>query len=202
MNGRLEGDNTGYYVDGTVQHQYHYKDGKKTGSNYDYYPSQKVRRKEQLALNGIDLTAEEYTEDGQLTAIKKFRNNLPHGVWLTYNEGSKVVQSKSPYENGKLNGIRLTYYSDGKIQTEEEFKADVRTGTVTTYYDTGPVESVTQYRSNRKHGPAKVYYENGLLKEEGNFAANKKHGEWKTYNDQGVLMESRLFKAGEEQQEQ
>ncbi len=49
MNGRLDGENTGYFSDGSIQHKYHYHEGKKTGTNYDYFPGGKVQHKEIVA---------------------------------------------------------------------------------------------------------------------------------------------------------
>ena len=152
LGGRLHGENTGYYTDGSVQHKFHYKDGKKTGTNVEYFPSGKIKMKEQVAANGIDASVEELDETGLVKSEKKLRNGAPHGLTIYYHEGKKIPKVKESYENGKLNGIRYTYYPSGKIQKEESFKFNLLTGPLKTYYESGALESTGEYQIEQATG--------------------------------------------------
>ena len=198
LGGRLHGENTGYFANGDVQHKFQYKEGLKSGTNIEYYPSGKVKMKEQVAANGIDATVQELGEDGLVKFEKRMRSVRPHGLTVVYFEGSKIPRLKETYENGKLSGVRQSFYPSGKIQKEETYKFNLLTGPVKTYYESGAVESITEYRSNRRQGPYISYHANGKVKEQGEFAADKKHKEWKLFDEGGGLVSATIFKAGVE----
>ncbi len=51
----------------------HYLEGAKTGTNYEYFASGKVKTKESVASNGIDTHEESFTEDGKTVYEKNFQ---------------------------------------------------------------------------------------------------------------------------------
>ena len=195
-NGRLDGENIAYYTDGTIRHRFQYKEGSRTGSNLEYHPNGQIKSKEQVALNGIDVTEEGYDDTGKAVYEKHFRQLKPRGIWIFYGADGKTLKLKETYENGKLHGLRTQYFPNGEKQTEEMYQYNLITGPVKNFYDTGKPESVAEYRANRPHGLFISYYPNGKLKEEGEYVAGKKHKEWKEYDEQGNLMKTYVFKAG------
>jgi antitoxin component YwqK of YwqJK toxin-antitoxin module len=196
LNGKLEGDNTAYYPNGAVEHRFTYKDGKKSGVNLEYHSNGKTRVKETAALKGIEITQLTYDENELLVSEKKFRNEKPHGTWTFYFEGTKKIKRKESYENGKLSGTRYTYFSNGKLATEEIFKFNLLAGPFKTYYEDGTRESEGEYRSNRRHGLFTGYHANGKMREQGEYIADKKHKVWKEFDTQGNLKRTLIFKAG------
>jgi antitoxin component YwqK of YwqJK toxin-antitoxin module len=196
LNGKMHGDNTAYYPTGEILHRFKYKEGKKIGTNYQYYRNGKIKTKEIASANGIELTQFNYNENEALLSEKKFKNEKPHGLWITYFDGSKNIKIKETYENGKLNGIRYTYYANGTLAKEETLKFDLLAGPFKTYYENGALESMGIYKSNRKHGMYIRYHASGKVKEQGEFIADKKHKEWKEFNEQGNLERTLIFRAG------
>jgi antitoxin component YwqK of YwqJK toxin-antitoxin module len=196
MNGRLHGDNTGYYASGTVKHRFKYKEGFKTGTGLTYHPNGVLARKEQFALNGIDWVVEEFTDSAKRISEKRYRNQQPHGQWTFYYPDGKTEKVKETYEAGKLHGVRYEYFSTGKLSREETWKFSLLNGPFKSYYPSGKVESEGEFRSHRKHGLFTAYYENGNIKEQGEYIADKKHKEWKEFDEQGNVVKTYVFKAG------
>ena len=151
-----------------------------------------------MAANGIDATLQEFDENGFVKSEKKLRTGRPHGQTVVYFDGTKTPRLKKTYENGKLSGVRQTFFPSGKIQKEETFKFNLLTGPIRTYYESGALESTAEYRSNRRQGPFTSYHPNGKIKEQGEYAADKKHKEWKVYDENGGLVSSTMFRAGVE----
>jgi antitoxin component YwqK of YwqJK toxin-antitoxin module len=190
------GENLAYYADGTLKHRYQYKDGAKTGANIQYYPNTKIKIKEQVALNGIDVNEEGFDEEGKKQYEKNFRRQRPHGTWTYYFEDGKTVSVRETYVNGQLQGSRVTYYANGEKKAEETYMYNLITGTVKNYREDGSVESVVEFRASRPHGPFTAYYPNGKIKEQGEFVAGKKHKEWKEFDEHGNVTKTTMFRAG------
>jgi antitoxin component YwqK of YwqJK toxin-antitoxin module len=179
-----------------VQHKYQYKENRKTGTNVDYFPSGKTRIREQVAANGIESAITEYTEAGALISEKHTRNGKPHGLWTIYHPDGRTPQIKATYLDGKLNGMRYSYYANGKIKKEEPLKFNLLAGPVKSYFEQGGLESSGEYRSNRRHGLFTTYFPNGKIHEQGQYLGDKKQGAWKEFNEQGNLLRTLIFKAG------
>jgi antitoxin component YwqK of YwqJK toxin-antitoxin module len=196
MNGLLHGDNVGYYPGGAVQHRFTYREGKKVGTNFEYYPDGQVSMREVGTNNGTDLAQYTYTENQMLISEKKFRNEKPHGTWTLYFPGTRIPSLKETYENGKLSGMRYTYHPSGKIAKEETYKFDLLAGPLRTYYEDGQLESLGEYRNSRKHGLYTAYYPGGKIREQGEYIADKKHKTWTDYDEQGNVKDTLVYRAG------
>jgi antitoxin component YwqK of YwqJK toxin-antitoxin module len=196
QNSRLHGDNTGYYPDGKIRHEYHFREGKKTGINYRYYPNGGVEIKEQVSISGTDIEEEYFTEDGIKISIRNFRNDKPHGRWIYYKEDGKTPALSENYENGKLHGVRTRYFPNGEKSVEEMYQFNLITGPVKNYYETGKLEWECIYRGNRMHGTYTGYYPQGGIKEQGEYVANRKHGIWKEFDQTGKIISTIRYTAG------
>ena len=196
MSGRLHGDNIAYFADGTIQHKYQYNEGAKTGTSLEYHPNGKIKTREQVTLNGIDSKEEGFSDTGTQLYEKNFRKLKPHGTWVYFFEDGKTTKLKENYENGKLQGIRTTFYPSGNKSLEESYQINLITGPVKNYYEDGKLLSVCEYKSSRQHGLYTSFYPNGQIKEQGEYVANRKHKEWKEFDEKGNVIKTYLFKAG------
>jgi antitoxin component YwqK of YwqJK toxin-antitoxin module len=196
MGGKLHGTNLAYYPTGELRHRYEYKEGKRIGSNYDYYKHGAVSKKETVALNGIDTREETFDSLGLPVHEKSLRNQRAEGTWLFYFPGTRQVQIREEYEKAKLHGVRITYYPSGQKSLEETYQFNLITGPVRSYDEQGHLKWEAEYRANRQHGVYTAYFPNGKIQEQGQYVANKKHNEWKTFDAQGNLSKTELFRAG------
>ena len=154
-------------------------------------------------MNGIETKDEGYTDKGIQLYEKNFRKLKPHGSWIFYFEDGKTTKLVERYENGKLQGVRTTYYPSGGKSLEEPYQQNLIIGTVKNYYENarlpnrqGEIQSECEYKGSRQHGLYTSYHPNGKLKEQGEYVANRKHKEWKEFDEKGNLIKTYVFKAG------
>jgi antitoxin component YwqK of YwqJK toxin-antitoxin module len=96
---------------------------------------------------------------------------------------------------------RYTYYGDNptKVKTEVQFdknsgKAD---GYAKTYYENGRIKEEGNFKQGKKHGDFKGYNKNGSLKEECSYKDDKRHGKRRVWHDDGSLFVDENYKDGE-----
>lgn len=74
-----------------------------------------------------------------------------------YSDGVKL-KKVTPYKEGKLNGMVISYYTNGKPEREKSYKMSVEDGVERSYnYETGTV-SERNYKDGQTHGPQTIYY--------------------------------------------
>lgn len=179
--------------------------------------------------------------------VADFKNGLPEGKWETYRynklyekrnykkgrlDGSvttygsdgKTVIAESTSSSGKRNGRYATYYSDGTLQKEQEFKEGKEHGYLRTYDQDGNIKWDCYYEDGKMHGQqtqlfisnvgnyVKIsnyehgkligdyseFYEKGGLKEKGQYDKNsKKTGVWTSGNKSGKVTDECEYKNGE-----
>ena len=173
-----------------------YKDGKKEGKSTYYDVSKDLKK----VLNRPSI-------------IENWKNDLPHGAWLRYQEG-KVWEEKN-YKEGVLHGP-LIEYEEGKVWKESNYKEGVLHGryshnmiftntknknTIDTYpYITG------NYKDGLEHGLwtkqiGRFIEDKFVFQErtEYNFARGERDGEYKKYDlskNPPALAETGQYKKG------
>lgn len=67
-------------------------------------------------------------------------------------------------ESGKVHGIRITYYEDGKtIYSKHSFEHGIKHGPAIFYYSNGQVFKQTNFQNGKRQGLTRVYYRDGSL---------------------------------------
>lgn len=121
-----------------------------------------------------------------------FSNGLMNGKYHRYRDG--VLREAGAYDQGKRNGVFTEYYQDGqtvsKITPMKNGKID---GCVKTYFGDGRLASEKEYRQSVENGFEKRYdSQNGTQMLETRWANGKKDGaEWKL-TKQGDGVESKV----------
>ncbi|MBO5186610.1 MAG: hypothetical protein J6B91_06115 [Prevotella sp.] len=84
------------------------------------------------------------------------------GLFTEYHVGGKVVQKETPMNNGNIDGTVRIYFSNGKIDTEKEYRMSVENG-VERRYDNTTGEQVfeTHYADGKKEGEEWETADNG-----------------------------------------
>ena len=63
-----------------------------------------------------------YTEEGSLYLEISYENNQKNGLTRCFQENSNTLKFEQYYKNNRLDGVAITYYSDGSIKTKELFE--------------------------------------------------------------------------------
>ena len=106
------------------------------------------------------------------------------------------LQSETPMDSYKINGIEKIYYESGQIRAEESFTNGIRDGQWVFYYENGNIKSIWIYNNGKKDGIWKTYYESGQLYTEKEYDNDKATGSWRTYLESGILLQEENYMNG------
>jgi hypothetical protein len=96
---------------------------------------------------------------------------------------------RTPYRDGKLDGVKATYTVGGKLREERSYKMG-RPLTCVVYYGNGQKKLELQLNErDMGEGPYRRWHDNGVLEAESLLDANERlHGEEKDYDREGKLV--------------
>ncbi len=108
------------------------------------------------------------------------------GVWKEYYE-NKRLYGETEYVNGKLNGIRKTWYPyrSHHQMTEEEFLDGKRHGAYTKWRSTGVLYEQGTYINGLQEGKWTHYHHNGVVYSINQYVNGKKHGLYESWESDG-----------------
>lgn len=94
-------------------------------------------------------------------------------------------------EEGKVHGVRVTYFADGKtIYTKFTFKHGKKHGPSIRYYNNGQIYEHASFENGEKHGLTKKYHKNGKLAAEFEYNRGIAMVGLKEYDKEGKLINS------------
>lgn len=114
------------------------------------------------------------------------------GEWLYFQKRNRHIMSKEFYVNGKLEGIKYTYYKNKKIAEEVEYRNGIKEGKHNYYSFTGVLLKELVNQNDQLHGTAKYYDAKGELIIQGIYKNGLKDGVWKYYKN-GKLLKEEIF---------
>jgi antitoxin component YwqK of YwqJK toxin-antitoxin module len=99
-----------------------------------------------------------------------------------------TVSSRGPLVDGKIDGVMIDYYPDGKVRAERMFRNDLQHGRSVWYYPEGQIKEVQNFADGRKEGGDTVWYADGRLQFVMSFQQGKKHGLLQKWDSSGQLI--------------
>lgn len=131
-----------------------------------------------------------------LNNLSAKQDNIKNGVEKTYYPNG-VLWLELNYKNGKLEGKQKAYFEDGKIQTEDEYINDKRNGLYKGYSSNGKLYVEYTFIDDKKNGPFSYYYKSGAIREKGNFKDDLPEGVISFYEEEdGSIYMEIEFKNG------
>ena len=95
--------------------------------------------------------------------VADFKNGLPEGKWETFRY-NKLYERRN-YKKGKLDGKITTYGSDGEtVKTESTSSSGKRNGRYASYYTDGTLEKEQEFKEGKEHGYLRTYDRDGNIK--------------------------------------
>ncbi len=148
-------------------------------------------------FNENDNTAEVVylTKKGKVVSEGKMEGKNRIGEWVYYHEKSKNVMTREFYLDGKLEGLKTTYYINQKITEELTYKNGIKEGENNYYSPDGVLLKRLLYNNDQLEGEAFYYDSNGNVIIEGNYKNGRKDGLWKYYNEGKLTKEETFPKA-------
>ena len=130
--------------------------------------------------------------------ILLFNSNLIGQTIVEGSEESKSIKQDSNwvlyyYKGELLNGDILSYYENGKLRSEGNYKEGKKEGVWKEWYENGQLDEIINYKDGKRDGLRKVWYENGELEHKGNYDEGKKEGVWKYWYENGHLRKEQNY---------
>lgn len=167
-------------------------------------------------------------EYNKLTKEGKYKEGLKHGIFKEYYSSGEKVKLETSYANGKLDGWRKSYYTDGNIEREQHFKEGKEHGIERNYDNNGELRRECNYSNGEYDGKQMILYRGNMGdvverfnyrngKQEGEFSqtyltgvphilgqytAGKKSGRWITILENSDTLKIETFNAGREEGQQ
>ena len=91
---------------------------------------------------------------------------------------------------------KKTYYSNGQLRTETQYKDTLKDGIYKGYYPNGVLKIESVYKNGQRNGWHKEYYKNGKLEWEAQYKEGKEHGWFREYLENGVLIAEGYYREG------
>ena len=142
--------------------------------------------------NTLSFTLIEKSNDGKnnLKSVSQYLGIDFHGERIEYRDGK--MDNKRTYDNNKLNGIFIDYYTNGTIKEEGTYLNDKKNGLYKMYYENTNLKEESSYVDGYKSGNFKSYFTNKNLSSEGSYSIVKSQsiqsGKWRTfYENNGQL---------------
>ena len=108
--------------------------------------------------------------------VADFKDGLPDGKWETYRYNK--LYEKRTYKKGKVDGNVTTYGSDGKtVIAESTSSGGKRNGRYVSYYSNGTIDKEQEFKEGKEHGYLRTYDQNGNVKWDCYYEEGKMHGQ-------------------------
>lgn len=131
---------------------------------------------------------------GKMVAVSKYQVKDVGGVTISLTENKPFTgmvtdgKDREFYIKGKPDGKWISFHSNGKIKTIENWKEGMLDGKFIIYNDKGKKILETYYTNGIDNGKYAVYYANGKPHIIGKIKNGIPVGKWKVYGEDGKLM--------------
>lgn len=197
----------GWIIEGQKQGMFYKYDAKgalKSTINYlnndehgfvEYYHPNGKKDYEQQYFYGWLVGIKQFDTTGKTICDVSLKNGTSNFTFKHYNGNDYI---KAGYKNGHFFGSYATYYCNGKLATQQYYKAGgYKDSIYLSYHLDGKIATTGSYSYSNKVGTWKSFYENGKPYTEEYFVLNEQHGISKTYNEiDGSLQREATFKNG------
>lgn len=133
-----------------------------------------------------------YFEDGVLKGEADYTDDF--GRFTEYYHSGKVL-GEGPRSGTKNVGHWRFFDEDGTLEREGDYENGRKNGLWISYFPTGKVSMKGNYVNDEPSGPWEYYFENGVVSSSGEFVRGKKSGYWKTMNPNGTMKSEVTFES-------
>lgn len=217
LNGNLNGESIDYFEDGTVESKSYFEYGIREGEQIVYHKNGKKVHTTEYFNDKVHCKKVFYDYDENIQLIRFYdhgtligytyldtnSNELPMitiknetGKIISYFDNGKIAREME-YKNGDLVNSYKAYYYSGQLENTLTFVDNEYNGSDIEYYPNGNIKSDKKYQMDLLQGITKNYYENGKIKEEINYRNDTRNGEANYYNKNGKLIKKEFYFNGD-----
>jgi len=173
-----------------------FMEGKPVGLMTRYYDTGTVRAKMWFDRKQDRSRAELYYKDNKKAAEGVYAGKDKDSIWTYYSEFDGTVRIREGYSAGKVHGKSISYYPEGGVSEEVNWKMNSREGPWLQYYEDGTERLKANYLNNMLSGTYEVYYTGEILMMTGPYVDDRSEGTWSYYDDKGELLYTLEYKEG------
>ena len=162
IDNEIDGVDRMWYESGQLNYEIPYTQDKRDGVEKDWYKSGKIER---------ELT---WMDDIIIGTIKQW-----------YDTDQHQLECQCPHDvNGKMDGLRLEWYSSGRLKQETPYTNNQKNGIDKKYYDSDAPNKYFEipYVDGKENGISQSWYESGFIKSIYNYIDGKLNGMQKYYS--------------------
>ncbi len=169
-----------YYKNNKLTVTINYKDGYRDGDFSELYSSGDIKEKGKYLKGQKNGTWETFKSDGIIKSTEIFDNGSVTKRITYYTDGK--VDSERNYKNGKEDGITKQYTWEGVLKSEKNYINGKQVGKQMQYYtsNAGDYIQTSNYDENGKLSGdfLEIYADNKATKEKGKYLNGNKAGKW------------------------
>ena len=172
------GKQTSYYRDGSIKSITNYIKNWDDGDHVSYFKDGSIEE----FLNTEDLILTSYYQNGNIQRIVKIKDGT--AKYYHWSRGDSLL-----FDMGEYQDSFKSYYENGQVKKEANYKNDKLEGPYTLYHENGQVKEETNYKNREREGYYISYYQNGQIKNQGTYKYNRKKDMWIEYYENGQVKE-------------
>ncbi len=130
----------------------------------------------------------EYYENGELRFEGVVIEGKKEGTCKFYYENGKLSEL-TIWHNDLPTGKILMYHPNGQKSTEATSVNGIKEGKAMLWHENGQVKEILYYSNNMISGEYISYHSNGQIYRKGVFKNSEKIGEWEVYDENGNIIE-------------
>lgn len=217
VNGYKDGLWTGYFESGKINSKTTFSKGDYTGEFVEYYENGIESVRGNYTKKKLDGKIIYKDEDDKTYCIAEYEKGKLREIIFLDKAGNTVSSTSTKkgaanivfYDSkgnkssegfydkeGNRQGKHLSYFTNGKLFEESNYKDGNLDGPYTQYYPNGKVFLTTSYKNGTEDGYNKSVYLNGKTKTEGWVVNGEKQQNWITYNPMGDLYKNEYYVNG------
>lgn len=184
------------HMNGVLARKITFVNGKENGIDTTYYESgcpQVIRSHMQGSENGQWLYMYDSTQ--YLAWEMNYYLGEKHGKHIFMKKNGDTTKWEN-YKNGKLDGIKRSYYPNSKIKREVSYKEGIMDGAFKVYNLEGVVIEEINYKEGKRDQECKYFYDDGKPLKIEKWDMGVKNGDFKIFFYQGHIQESESYKKG------
>ena len=120
-----------------------------------------------------DGTVKTYHSNGNIASMKRYKNDVLHGVFKEYDfDVNEQVRISGNYKNNERHGT-VTFYDEREIWQTQDYKHGKLHGYITTYRN-GKITMLAKFFDDEQHGLTLFYNDDGKITKRVMYSHNNK----------------------------
>ena len=137
----------------------------------------------QFEANSAKSSLTYYAKNGKMTVQGTMDGRVKIGEWLYYHKDGTTIMSRETYNQGQIDGQKITYYPDGTKTELLTYALGVKQGDNLYYSPAGVLLKELNYDNDELHGPAVYYGPTGDVIIKGKYKRGAKDGLWQYFKN-------------------